>query len=157
MTLLHWQIKRFRLNSVNHNVVTDKLGVAKLQINLAKAGTYTAKIGFLGDNSYYSSTKSVKITIKKKKLTLKVPNKSYKSSKVKKLTATLKNSKGKAISGKKIVFKVNGKKYAAKTNKKGVATVKVKVTKKKTYKVTATFSGDSSYKKITKTSKLTVK
>ena len=77
--------------------------------------------------------------------------------KVKRLTATLKNNKGKAISGKKIVFKVNGKKYTAKTNKKGIATVKVKVAKKKTYKVTVSFKGDSTYYKIAKSSKLIIK
>ena len=76
---------------------------------------------------------------------------------LKKLYATLKDNKGKTISSKKIIFKVNGKKYSAKTNKKGIATVKVKISKKKTYVVTTTFNGDSSYGKITKKSKLIIK
>jgi hypothetical protein len=91
-------------------------------------------------------------------MSLKVPKKTFKSSaKVKKLTATLKDNKGKLISGKKIVFKVNGKKYVAKTNKKGIATVKVKLSKKKVYSFTAKFAGDKSYNKITTKSKVKIR
>ena len=146
------------LNSKTYNVITNEKGIASLQINFAKSGTYAAKINFLGDEYYGKSTTTAKVTVKKKKMTLKVPKKSYKSSvKAKKLSATLKDNKGKAISSKKIIFKVNGKKYSAKTNKKGIATVKVKVSKKKTFTVTATFNGDSSYGKVTKKSKLIIK
>jgi hypothetical protein len=38
-----------------------------------------------------------------------------------------------------------------------MATVKVKISKKKTYTVTTTFNGDSSYGKVTKKSKLIIK
>jgi hypothetical protein len=149
---------RVVLNSVPYNLKTNVNGIASLQVNIAKSGTYTAKIGFSGDDYYSGCEITSKVVIKKKKMTLKVPKKSYKSSvKVKKLYATLKDNKGKAISSKKIVFKVNGKKYFAKTNKKGMATVKVKISKKKTYTVTTTFNGDSSYGKVTKKSKLIVK
>ena len=149
---------KITFNSKNYNTFTDRYGVAKLQINIAKSGTYTAKVKFSGDSNYKSSSKTVKITIKKKKLKLTVPKKTYKASaKTKKLTATLKNTKNKAISGKKVTFKVNGKKYSAKTNKNGIATVKVKISKKKTYSVTATFSGDDSYFKVTKNGKLIIK
>ena len=149
---------QIKINSKTYNVKTDESGIAYLQINLAKAGTYSAEIAFLGDDEYNSSFAVSKITVKKKKMSLKVPKKTYKKSKkVKKLTATLKVNKSKAISSKKIIFKVNGKKYTAKTNKKGVANVKVKITKNKKYTVTVTFKGDSSYAKIVKKSKLIIK
>ena len=80
-----------------------------------------------------------------------------KSKKVKKLTATLKTKSGKAIAKKKLTFIVNGKKYVAKTNKKGVATVKVKVSKRKTYKFTVKFAGDKTYIKTSKKAKLRIK
>lgn len=149
---------KITLNSKNYNLVTNESGAVKLQINIAKAGTYTTNVEFLGDTNYKNTSKVVKITVKKKKLKLTVPKKTYKASaKTKKLTATLKNRKNKVISCKKVEFKVNGKKYSAKTNKKGIATVNVKITKKKTYTVTTTFSGDKSYYKVTKTSKLIIK
>jgi hypothetical protein len=146
------------LNNKVYNAVTDESGASKLQINIAKSGTYTASVEFLGDINYKDSAATAKIIIKKKKLKLTVGKKTYKSTaKTKKLTATLKNSENKAISGKKVTFKVNGKKYSAKTNKKGIATVKIKITKKKTYAVKAIFSGDNSYFKVTKTSKIIIK
>lgn len=152
------KVIQIKLNSKTYNVTTDNNGIAKLQINIAKAGTYTAKINFLGDDEYYKSSTVSKIVVKKKKMSLTVPKKSFKSSKkVKKLTATLKVSKGKPVSGKKIIFKINGKKYVVKTNKKGVGTLKVKFSKKKTYKFSVTFKGDSTYNKIIKKSKFSIK
>ena len=125
---------------------------------MAKSGKYTVSVKFLGDDFYKAKSNSFKITVNKKKMSLKVPKKTFKSSvKVKKLTATLKDNKGKLISGKKIVFKVNGKKYVAKTNKKGIATVKVKLSKKKVYSFTAKFAGDKSYNKITTKSKVKIR
>ena len=73
------------------------------------------------------------------------------------LYATLKATNKKAIKGKKLVFTVNGKKYTAKTNKKGVAKVKVKLSKRKTYKFTVKFAGDNTFKKITKKGKVVIK
>ena len=68
----------------------------------------------------------------------------------KKISFTLKDSKGKAIAKKKITFKVNGKTYTAKTNSKGVATVKIVIKKKGKYTATAKFAGDTTYKAISK-------
>ena len=95
-------------------------------------------------------------TSSKKATTLTIAKKTFKKKATKKLTATLKSS-GKAIKGKLITFKVNGKTYKAKTNAKGVATVKIKLTKKGTFKYTAKFAGDSAYKGVSKTSKVIVK
>ena len=77
--------------------------------------------------------------------------------KAKKVKFTLKDASGKAIKGKKITIKVNGKTFSAKTNAKGVASIKVKVAKKGKFTAKATFAGDNTYKKITKTARFTVK
>ena len=157
--------------SLNNKVVMTKTattnanGEAKLA-GLSKLGNgnYTVKIVF-GDDYYKDSSLTKKITIKrdepkkivKKATKLYVPKKTFKAKKkVKKLTATLKAGK-KVIKGKKIVFIVNKKKYIAKTNKKGVATVKIKLSKRKTYKVTVKFAGDKYYKASKKTSKVVIK
>ena len=137
---------------------TDSKGRVKLLVAYAAKGTYKQTFTFLGDNDYKKSTNVVYLKVIAQKVKLTAPKKTFKANaKTKKLTATLKNSKGKALKGKKIAFTVNGKKYTAKTNAKGVAAVKVSLSKKKTYKVTVKFVGDKTYNKLTKTSSVVIK
>ena len=148
----------FIISGKTYTAYTNSKGVAKVKVNVKVAKTYTVTVKFAGDNVYSPLSKTLKLYVKKVPTKLIVKNKSYKKSKkIKKLTATLKTKSGKAIAKKKLTFIVNGKKYTAKTNKKGVATVKVKVSKKKTYKFTVKFAGDSTYLKITKKAKLKIK
>lgn len=85
---------------------------------------------------------------------LTISNKPFKvKAKYKKITATLKNNKGKALKKARITLKIKGKIYKAKTNKKGVATFKVKVNKKGTYNAIVKFGGSNYYKSLTKKSK----
>ena len=141
-----------------YTATTNAKGVATFKLSLKAVKTYTVSIKFAGDAYYTASTKSIKVKVIKAKTKLTVPKKTYKKSKkVKKLTATLKDNTGKKIKGKKLTFIVNKKKYTAKTNKKGVATVKVKLSKKKTYKFTVKFAGDKSYNAVKKTGKLVIK
>lgn len=145
-------------NGVVYNLKTDENGVAQLQINLGYKGTYTFAICFLGDEDYNASFKVCKITVNTQKGSLTVPNKSYAASaKTKTLTATFKTANGKVVAGKKVSFTVNGKTYTAKTNDKGVASVKVSITKKGSYTVTAKYAGDSTFSEMSKTAKLTIK
>ena len=145
-------------NGKTYYKTTDKNGYVKLQINLAKKGTYDIVACFLGDGNYDASFKSSRIKVTSVKAKLKVTSKTYKRSYTKKtLTAKLLSPKGKAVTGKKISFKVNGKTYAAKTNSKGIATVKVKLNKKKTYKFTAKFRGDDTFKSVVAKGKVVVK
>ena len=105
-----------------------------------------------------SSSANAKIVVKKQTPKLTTAKKTYKlKAKTKKLAATLKTSFGKVLKNKKITFIVKGKKYTAKTNAKGIATVKVKLTKKGTYKFTVKYSGDKTYSAISKKSKVVIK
>ena len=141
-----------------NNVKTDSNGVAKLQLNIAKAGVYTASLCFLGEDVYTSSFNIVKVTVNKQAPKLTSAKKAYKANaKTKTFTATLKSAKGKVIKGKKVTFKVNGKTYSAKTNSKGVATIKVSITKKGNYGVAIKFAGDNTYKAVNAKSTLTIK
>ena len=146
------------LNGKIYKRTTNSKGVATVKIALSKKGTYPVVISFLGDDKYNGSLVVTKIKVNPQKVKLTVAKKTYKASKkTKYLTATLKATNKKAIKGKKLVFTVNGKKYTAKTNKKGIAKVKVKLSKKKTYKVTVQFAGDNTFKKITKKGKVVIK
>ena len=145
-------------NGKTYYRTTDKNGFVRMQINLAKKGTYDLSICFLGDENYGASFKANKIKVNPVKAKLKVVNSKFKkSSKKKTLSAKFLSPKGKAVKGKKISFKINGKTYTAKTNSKGVATVKVKLNKRKTYKFTAKFAGDNTFKAISVKGKAIVK
>ena len=145
-------------NGKIYNCTTNDKGVASVKVALSKKGTYPVVVSFLGDDKYNGSLAIAKVTVSPQKVKLTVAKKTYKASKkTKVLTATLKATNKKAIKGKKLVFTVNGKKYTAKTNKKGIAKVKVKLSRKKTYKFTVKFAGDSTYKKISKKSKVVIK
>ena len=147
----------YSINGVTKTAKTDANGIVKIAVNQANAGTYYYSICFLGDNDYKSAFKTVKVTVNKQATKAVFKAKTFKVKATKKVSFTLKDASGKAIKGKKITFKVGKKTYTAKTNAKGVATVKVKLTKKGKYTVTAKFAGDSTYKAITKKAKITVK
>ena len=149
---------QFIYKNSKYNRITNKSGVARIQINRAYAGTYAFKISFLGDEKFIASSKTVKVYVKKQSLKLTVPNRTYRlKNKYKYLTATLKNSKGKLVANKKITLTVNGKRYTAKTNSKGMAKVKVTLSKRKTYRVTVKFAGDKSYNAVSKSARVIVK
>ena len=146
------------VNGKTYTATTNSKGVATFKLTLKTVKTFTVSLKFAGDSYYTASSKSIKVKVTKTKTKLTVPKKTYKkAAKVKKLTATLKDQTGKVIKSKKVTFTVNGKKYTAKTNKKGVATVKVKLSKKKTYKVTVKFAGDKTYVAVKKTGKVVIK
>ena len=149
---------QFIYNNTKYDKVTNKSGVARIQINRAYAGTYVFKICFLGDDQFSSSSKTVKVYVKRQSLKLTVSNKAYRlGNKKKYLTATLKNSKGRVIKYKKITFRINGKTYTAKTNSKGIAKVKVSLQRRKTYKFTVKFAQDKSYNSVSKAAKVVVR
>ena len=147
----------FAVNAKEYTAKTDEYGVATLKLSLSKAGTYDIFSIFNGDEEYSGSQMVANtLTVNKKDSVLTVKNISYKSTATKKLSATFKDKKGHLIKNKKVTFTVNGKTYTATTNSKGVATVKISLTKKGTYTYKAKFAGDSTYKSITKSAKLTI-
>ena len=114
----------------------------------------------ISKNTFVGSTQAnqVKWDIVKQKTKLTTPAKKFKkSAKTKKVTVTLKSASGKVLASKKITIKVNKKTYSAKTNSKGQATVKVKLTKKGTYKYVTKFKGDSYFYSVSKTGKIVIK
>lgn len=145
-------------NGKVYNKTTDENGSAKLQINLAKYGTYTFAISFLGDDEYNASFEVAKITVKRQTPILKVSNVAYKSSaKTKTITAVLKTANNALLKYKKLSFTINGKTYTASANSKGVASLKVSLSTKKTYSFTVKMASDNTYNAVSKSAKLTIK
>lgn len=149
---------KITINKVVYTVKTGSNGVARLQVNIKKMGTYTADINFAGDGKYLESSASVKIKVNKQKPKIISSNKKFlRSQNTKKITATLKTSRGKTLKGKSMVFVIKGKKYKAKTNSKGIATVKVKLTKKGKYTCSIKYAGDATYSTFVKKIRVVIK
>ena len=100
-----------------------------MKVNVPKSGTYAVKVSFGGDDSYYSISKSFKITVKDS-IDVKAPSKKFLVNKKNFFKVTVKNYKGKALKYTKVKLKVfTGKKYkiyALKTNKYGVVKLNTK-------------------------------
>ena len=118
---------KITLNGVAYTKVTDKNGVASLNLDL-KPGTY--KVVATNPDSGYTLTNTVKIlsTIVSSDM-----SKVYKDSK--KFTATFLKSNGKALVNKKVKFQINGRTYTVKTNSKGEASLSLTDLPTGTYKI----------------------
>ena len=148
-----------KVGSISKTLTTNSKGQISLDVSSLVPKTYTASIKFAGDTYYKLSSKSVKVKVNKaatKFIAKNVKVKSY--IKAKKVTVTLKDSKGRIIKSKVVSLKVKGKTYKVKTNKKGVATFKVtKLFKKGSFLTTIKFAGDKYYKASTKKIRIIVK
>lgn len=144
-------------NGKIYSATSNSDGIVSFTLPTAAAGKYAVTLAFTGDSAYKGSVATSTISIIKQATKLTVAKKTFKKSATKKVTAVLKDNKGKVLKSKKVTLKVNGKTYTAKTNGKGVATFKVKLTKKGTFKATTKFAGDSYYTAKTTTSKIVIK
>ena len=145
------------LNGVKKSILTDKSGKVKLAVNLP-AKKYTASVKYAGDDNYVSASANVKVVVNKAAPKLTASKKTFKAKvKVKKYTVALKTNKGKALNKVKVTLKIKGKKYTA-TVKKGKATFNIKkLTKKGKYTAKVSFAGNSNYKAVSKSVKITIK
>ena len=145
---------------------TDSQGFVSLVVNTQTAGTYKSSLYFAGNDKYKSVSVPFSVKVNKKPITITAKAKAFKATvKTKTYVITLKTKKcssanGKVYlkSGKKVTLKVNGKTYTAKTNAKGQATFKItKLTKKGKFTANIKFSGDSTYKAVSKNVRITIK
>ncbi|WP_296881913.1 right-handed parallel beta-helix repeat-containing protein [uncultured Methanobrevibacter sp.] len=141
-----------KVGKISKTLKTNSKGQISVDVSKLTPKAYTASISFAGDNYYSSSSKSVKVTVKKATPKLTAKAKSFKKSiKTKKYSITFKTNKNKAMKKAKVTLKVKGKTYTTITNSKGKATFKItKLTKKGTYKAVIKYKGNSYYNKVTK-------
>ena len=142
----------FTINGNSYKVNVND-GVATKKIKLTK-GTYECNATFSDENSYSNNT-SFKVIINKANVKLTT----YKWISTTKTYITLKtlvkDSSGSKINEGSVKFSINGKTYKVNV-KNGIATKKIKITKAKTYKYKATYSGKN-YNTKTASSKVFVK
>ena len=147
-----------KVGTISKTLKTNANGKASVAIGKLVPKTYTASIKFAGDSNYKASSFSVKVVVNKAKPKITAKKKTFKvTAKTKKVTAILKNNKGKVLKKVKLTLKIGKKIYSAKTNSKGVATFKVKLTKKGKYTGKVKFAGSKYYKAVTKNVYITVK
>ena len=148
----------FKVNGKTYTKNTDKNGQAKVSLKFTSQKTYKIQISFAESDDYLASAKTSNIVVKYSSKTAKltvptvtIPPKTSKSYKV-----TLKDGGGKGIAKQKITVKINGKTYTKTTNSKGQVAIKVKFSKLKTYKTSATYKGSKIYKKASASGKIKV-
>jgi hypothetical protein len=135
------------------NAITDSNGAVEMP-SFAR-GTYSVSISFGGDEYYYPSSVSNKVTV----LPSIIENKNYNVyyGNTIKYKVRIIGSDGKAVGAKKVVvIKVDGKSYSVSTDKNGYATKALKL-KTGSYTITAEYNGDKVSNKITVKPILTAK
>ena len=152
------KVVSIKVGTISKTLKTNTYGKVAVAIGKLVPKTYTASIKFAGDSNYKASSFSVKVVVNKAKPKITAKKKTFKvTAKTKKVTAILKNNKGKVLKKVKLTLKIGKKTYKAKTNSKGVATFKVKLTKKGKYTGKVKFAGSKYYKAVTKNVYITVK
>ena len=147
-----------KVGSISKTLTTNKNGQVSIAVSGLIPKTYTASIKFAGDSDYKASSATAKVVVAKASPKLSAAKKTFKvKAKTKKVTATIKNNKGKVLKSTKLTLKIGKKTYTAKTNSKGIATFKVKLTKKGTYTGTVKFAGNKYFKALSKKVKIVVK
>ncbi len=149
---------------LNNNMYKSTVGgdgkaeISGIPASLA-VNTYVATVKYDGDEKISGKTITVDYVVNKATPKLTAAKKTFKvKDKTKKYVVTLKTNKNKVYKKQKVTIIVNGKSYSAKTNNKGQATFKLtKLTKKGKFTATVKFSGNSKYKAVSKSIKITVK
>ncbi len=134
------------INGKKTTKTTDNKGQVKLTGLVPK--TYRITIKFNGNEKYFNSTLSTKISVLKANSKIVAKNSVYKrTAKHKRYSVLLKDNKNKAIKNTKISLIINKKTITAKTNSKGLATFKLdKFTKKGTFRCLIKFAGNNCFK-----------
>lgn len=136
-----------KVNGKTYSKLTNSKGVAKIILNISKAGTYKIKTSFAGDDKYVQSTVTKKAIVKSTRQKTKIiaPRITVKPNTVKYLKVALKDTKNKAVKNKNLKITIKGKTYTVKTNSKGIGQLKVTKKSKKAVLVKVKFLGDKNY------------
>ena len=141
------------INGKTYNLNTDSSGSVKMPT--VARGTYSISVSFAGDNEYYDSKNTVKVTVMpsitgNKDYTLYYGN-------TVKYSVRIVGTDGKYVgAGKVVTIKVNGQTYKVSTDKNGYA-IKFLKLKAGKYTITSEYNGDKVLNKVTFKPTLTAK
>ena len=150
-----------KINGKTYKKTTNAKGQVSLKITLPVKKSYTATVTYNGNANYVKSSASAKVVVKKATPKMTAKKSTFKVKKAKKYTVVLKNNKGKAMKKAKITLttKVKGKtvKLTVKTKNNGNATFNLKkLATAGKYTAKVKFAGNTNFKAVTKTVKITV-
>ena len=141
------------INGKTYNLKTDSSG--SVQMPAVSRGTYTISVSFAGDNEYYDSKNTAKVTVMPS-ITNNKNSIVYYGDTVK-YSVRIVGTDGKYVgAGKVVTIKVNGQTYNVRTDKNGYAIKSLKL-KAGTYTITSEYNGDKVSNKITFKPTLTAK
>ena len=149
---------KFVVNGKTYTRQTNVNGVASLKLPTLKAGIYTVKYSFDGNNFYTASSASSKLIILPSNtatFTVKSTTTFSKGSGTRFVVALKSGSV--PLAGKEVVFTVNGKSYIKTTDSKGLATLSTGGLDLGKYVMTYSFDGDSKVKVATGSTAIEVK
>ena len=156
-TPLAGKIIKLTVNGKTYTQTTDAKGEVRISISLPSEKTYAISVSFNGDEEYKQSSAKASIAVKRTGQKITSSNKAFAPNKASYYSITLKDSNNKPIANKNVKFTINKKTYTVKTNSKGVAKVRIKLSKKKTYKITIKSARTNKYESLTKTNRITIK
>lgn len=113
----------FVMSGNNYLAKTDNKGVARLDLNTFKPGTYTVKYSFLSEGSKYYAEGSNKIIISKLKANLSAKSLKMEYKDGSSYKATVKDKSGNPLKNVSVNFIIKGKDHIRHTNSKGVAKI----------------------------------
>ncbi|WP_407374406.1 putative glycoside hydrolase [Methanobrevibacter sp.] len=142
----------FTFKGKKYTKTTNSKGVATLNINTAKKGTYTVKYSFKAVKNAKSASGKAKITVKKGMPTSITNQKIYvyRPNVVTPFVIKYRDARGDPIASKTIEFTINKKTYKVKTDSKGLAQVKIKQ-KRGSYTLKVRSYNTAAYKGVTNT------
>ena len=144
----------YTFKGVTKSARTDAKGVAKIKINVPKAGKYKVTFKFAGDSEYYASSNTITVTVKNRyKIYASNSKYAYKAKKYYKIKVKDIVSK-KPVKYLKLKVKIGKKTYKLKTNKNGNVKISTKKLKKGKYKVSV--SSLNKKVKVSKKANLTI-
>ena len=145
----------FTINGVKYNT-TDANGEARYHIGELKAGSYSIKVEYNGNDNYKASSSTAKVTVTKAGTVISAPkvNVAYKDPNSE-LVATIVNEHGKPLVVT-LSVNLNGKTYSVKTDANGQASIPLDTLTPGTYTATISYKGSSNYEASSSTAKVTV-